>query len=282
MSIDQRIREGLRTVNDDLPVLDVESALATVIDRGQPTHRRAIVAALAAAAAVAAGIAGLSLITDDNTDSQHPGDFTDQNPSDVPAWEPLEPLRPAASRVQQYETDEFGYALEVPDQRDVTVPEIDIVSVAEGFQFNGGSSWRFRLAARAPRDPAGRVIAYGVVVDRDGDHEPDCQIGINNNTREDGDFYVWVTNLRTHETVDRHGPPYGMPVEFAHPAEEGIDRSMSFGFLRGLSRPDPCDPLNDASTFYVWSSVTDDGQVVARDYAPNAAWLPIRFEREPQ
>jgi len=72
MSIDQRIREGLRTVNDDMPMPDVEAALATVIAGGQQTHRRHVVAALAAAAAVIAVIAGLTALNNQGTDSQQP------------------------------------------------------------------------------------------------------------------------------------------------------------------------------------------------------------------
>jgi hypothetical protein len=199
-------------------------------------------------------------------------------------WDPPEPLRPAASRVVEHDEDSFGDALDWRDPRDAAVAEADIVSVGEAFDMGGGSSWRFQLAAMPARDPAGRVIAYGVVVDRDGDHTADCQIGINNDAPGQGDFHVWVTNLRTHDTAVQDGGPYGMPVEFAHPAERDEpdpvmdpDPVMYLGFLSGLKHPAPCDPFGDSSTFYAWSSVTEGGQVVARDYAPDAAWLPISF-----
>jgi len=52
---------------------------------------------------------------------------------------------------------------------------------------------------------------------------------------------------------------------------------MQFGFLRGLKHPAPCDPFGESSTFYAWSSVTEAGQVTAWDYAPDSAWLPIRW-----
>ena len=124
----------------------------------------------------------------------------------------------------------------------------------------GGSSWRFRLAARPPRDPAGRVITYGVVVDGDGDHRADCQIGIDNDAPKRSGFHVWVTNLRTGGTEVQDGPPYGYPVEFAHPAErEEAAPVMNFGFLSGLRDPRPCDPFGDSPTYYVWSSVTEAG-----------------------
>jgi hypothetical protein len=53
---------------------------------------------------------------------------------------------------------------------------------------------------------------------------------------------------------------------------------MWFTFLRGMTNPRPCDPLGDSSTFYAWSSVMQGGQVIARDYAPDAAWMPIRWQ----
>jgi hypothetical protein len=179
----------------------------------------------------------------------------------------------------QLDHDTYGNPLDWDDPRDAAIAEVDIISVAEGQDFNGGSSWRFKLAARAPLDPVDRVIAYGVVVDGDGDYRPDCQIGIMNHTTESG-YHVWVTNLRNHETAVRDHGPYGAPVEFAHPAEDGMQEvapEMQFGFLTGLKRPGPCDPFGDSSTFYAWSSVMQGGQVVARDYAPDAAWMPIRW-----
>ena len=53
MSIDQRIRDGLRLTNGELPQPDVAHALAAVTSRAgaRPQHRRLVVA-LAAAAAV--------------------------------------------------------------------------------------------------------------------------------------------------------------------------------------------------------------------------------------
>jgi hypothetical protein len=55
---------------------------------------------------------------------------------------------------------------------------------------------------------------------------------------------------------------------------------MQFGVLSGLKRPGPCDPFGDSSTFCAWSSVTEGGQVVARDSVPDAAWLPISLDEQ--
>lgn len=279
--------EAFDEIVADVPVYgDLERAIEQA---GREQRRRhGAIAGLAAAAAVAAVVVGVLATTRDVNSSPPP---TGPSPTPTPTptestsaaamWEPPAPLRPAASRVLRPDHDSYGNALPVGDQGDTPIAEIDIVSIGEGSDFHGGSSWGLPLAARPPRDPAGRVIAYGVVVDGDGDHRADCQIGINNHAPEHGDFHVWVTNLRTHETAVQNGPSYGMPVEFAHPAEEDMqefDPVMSFGFLRGLKRPDPCDPFDDSSSFYAWSSVSEGEHVVARDFAPNAAWMPISFD----
>ncbi|HSV39352.1 MAG TPA: hypothetical protein VLI04_11390 [Nocardioidaceae bacterium] len=75
MSIDRRIREGLRTTNDELPLPDVDWALAAVTAGGRPTRRRKLVAGLAVAAAAAAVAVVLvvpSLIDDDGAPSPAP------------------------------------------------------------------------------------------------------------------------------------------------------------------------------------------------------------------
>jgi hypothetical protein len=278
---------GLHDAFDEIVAdVPVYGDLDRAIERAHREQRRrnGAIAGLATAAVVAV-IVSLLAINNAGSRSQQPIDPATTPPptpterTSTAAWEPPEPLRPAASLVVQHDEDNFGNALDWRDPRDAAVAEADIVSVGEAFNMGGGSSWRFQLAARTPLHPAGRVIAYGVVVDRDGDHGADCQIGINNDAPERGAFHVWVTNLRTHETAVQDGAPYGMPVEFSHPAEreEPDDPVMYFGFLGGLTNPAPCDPFGASSTYYAWSSVTEAGEVTARDYAPDAAWLPIDF-----
>ena len=164
------------------------------------------------------------------------------------------------------------------DPRDTAPAEIDIRSVDSGASDVGGGEWQFRLAARPPLDPARRTVAYGVVVDGDGDHQADCQIGVDNDASRMGELRAWVTNLRTDETEVEDGGPYGDPIEFAHPAERGSQRlgppRMTFDFL-GHDQ-EPCDAFGDSATFYVWSSLTEAGEVTAWDHAPDAAWLPMR------
>lgn len=156
------------------------------------------------------------------------------------------------------------------------------VAVIDGRNIPGFSAghWELGLVTRPPRTDAlaarSRVIEYGVVVDADGDREPDCQVGINNDARQRGAypvFRVWVTNLRTATTNHQVGPPYGGLVEFAYPSERGATASMAFSFLG--DRPATCDRFGPASTFYAYSSLSEDGKVTAWDFAPDAAWLPM-------
>lgn len=258
---------------------DLDRAIARA--RLEQRRRTRALTALTAAAAVIAVVVSVIAVNGGGPKALPPvGPATTPGPTQTPsvsAWKPTGPLRADATRVVSTETDQFGNPQAWADPRDTTSPGIDIVAVYEGQDFNGGSSWRFQLAARTARDPVGRVIAYGVVVDGDGDHRPDCQVGVSNDGPEEGQFHVWVTNLRTHVTAVQDGPPYGMPVEFAHPAEDGMPSppEIQLGFLSGLTHPDPCERFGAAPTFYAWSSVTKAAEIVETDYAPDAAWLPI-------
>ena len=165
------------------------------------------------------------------------------------------------------------------------------VSVIDGQNvpsFSAGG-WTGGLVARPPRtgtvDPTQRVIEYGVVVDADGDRDPDCHIGINNDARQRGGgrddpipiYRVWVTNLRTGATDESVGPPYGGLVEFGHPGDRGGRRKMGFGFLG--PRPAQCDPFEPTATFYAYATLTEGGEVTAWDFAPDRAWLPMECSK---
>lgn len=76
MSIDQRLREGLRTTNDALPVPDIDRALAAVTADARRTRRRTVLVGLAAAAAAAAVVVGVLAVT---------GDEQDQAPQPAPS-----------------------------------------------------------------------------------------------------------------------------------------------------------------------------------------------------
>ena len=157
------------------------------------------------------------------------------------------------------------------DPRDAEPGAIDILAVSSGAWER--DSWALDLRARPPRasslDPARTVIEYGVVVDAEQDGVPDCHIAINNDA-PDG-YRVTVTNLRSGHAEEQVGPPYGSPIDFVHPDEEGGSRTMRFSFLHA---PRDCDLYVPAS-YYAYATLTQDGRVVAWDYAPDADWVEM-------
>jgi hypothetical protein len=136
--------------------------------------------------------------------------------------------------------------------------------------------WRLRLAIVPPKadelDPAETVITYGLTYDRDIDGIADYVVGISNEAPVAGEFRVWVSDLATGETREQVGPPYGYPVEFAHPDESpgGLQLpEMVFTFVPGSRR----GAVHHQTRFYTWASVSEGGEVVAWDYAPDVGWL---------
>ena len=200
-------------------------------------------------------------------------------------------LRVISRRKARGWTDPRDAAFDGIDLRRVsgTGREYGGVSVIDGQNipsFHAGG-WQLWLAARPPRtdtiDSTQRVIEYGVVVDADGDRDPDCHIGINNDARQSNKkdpipiYRVWVTNLRNGATDEQVGPPYGVPVEFGHPGDRGGRRAMGFGFLD--DRPAQCDPFGPTATFYAYATLTEGGEVTAWDYAPDRAWLSMKCRK---
>lgn len=171
------------------------------------------------------------------------------------------------------------------DSRDSREPWADIVDVR--YRPAGGglqSGVDIVLAARPPRAktlPADEVISYGFVIDTSADGTPDYEVGIATDAHDGGDFNVWVTDLATGVTDENAAPPYGYPVEFWHPSDPGplprdgeSARTMQFTFLPGS------DPVgfDSSSRIYAWTFVTRRGEVVAWDYAPDAAWARLPGE----
>jgi hypothetical protein len=152
----------------------------------------------------------------------------------------------------------------------------------------------FTVAGDLPQerigDPLDTLVAYGLVIDRQGDGMADLQAGIDNAF---GHRRTWRTDLRAGETVSRshwqlpdgsvdagvpwvkggysnYAPypdpsdvPDSFPDESAHSGWVGVSH-----WLRIVEElPDPV--LN----FYVFAAAIRDGKVVAVDYAPDAGWL---------
>jgi len=166
------------------------------------------------------------------------------------------------------------------DPLDTPVDWIDVQRVS--FLSEGQPHWYIELAAKPPLaadlEP-GVLIAYGLVLDTGGDGLADHVVGIDNNAPQPGDLHVWVTDLASGEIDEQFGPPYGFPVEFSHPDEAqpgdyppGHPATMVFTFLSGSA---PAGLRLGATQFYVWTSTTVDGEVVAWDYAPDSSWLRV-------
>jgi hypothetical protein len=114
--------------------------------------------------------------------------------------------------------------------------------------------------------PTEQWIAYGVVVDDDRDGIPDRRFGIDNIPDGHG-HRQWMTDLHTGQTMV--GDLGGTYFDTFYPGEwKGIGARLAFG---GDIAGGGTDGLR--SPYYAWASVIVDGQVVARDYAPDVGWL---------
>lgn len=182
------------------------------------------------------------------------------------------PVRETSNATDQGSASERGDAA-------LDYVDIERVSVDNG----GQPHWRLRLAdappAAATLDPSLTVISYGLAFETTGDEAPDYVVGISNESSSPGGFRVWVTELATGETDEQDGPPYGFPVEFAHPDEVALQGGpgtpgMLFTFLPGTQPPG----VTLSTRFYAWASVEEDGGVLAWDYAPDAGWVGAPHE----
>lgn len=168
------------------------------------------------------------------------------------------------------------------DRRDQAVGWLDIVEVR--WLPENQMHWYLACAGLPPDmadlDRLGRTLSYGLVFETTGDGVADYEVGLSNEAPEPGDLRVWVTNLATGETEQQFGPPYGFPVEFSTSLESPDMTQPSgavFTFLGG-SVP---RGLTADSRFYAWSAIAEGGNVVAWDFAPDAAWLAIPPEPGP-
>ena len=155
-------------------------------------------------------------------------------------------------------TPDTHWSLEVPrgaspvhatqrweDPRDTAEPWVDIVSVK--YSLTNSGHWEIDLAETPTRGRGPtQVLSYGLVLDTKGDGVADYLVGIEDRQTGPGDYRVWVTDLATGETSEQIGPPYGYPIEFAHPDESaGRTRPWSFTFL---GEPEGSMPARCAST----------------------------------
>jgi hypothetical protein len=176
----------------------------------------------------------------------------------------------------------------VPDSRDSREPWADVVDIQWRYEpFGDGvqSFVRLVLAARPPRAEtlrADEIISYGLVIDTNADGVADYEIGIATDAHDFGPFRAWVTDLATGFTEEEN-VDYGEDLfDFRHPDEVSpqmaaggppeVTRTMAFTLT---SSPPGFDT---SSRIYAWSLVTRGGEVVAWDYAPDAAWARLPGE----
>lgn len=133
---------------------------------------------------------------------------------------------------------------------------------------------RVDLATGMPspvEDPTERWIAYGLVMDTNGDGVPDVRLGIDNipaTAMGEREHRAWRTDLHTGRTESAVGAPYGAVgdtyFDTFFPGEWQANLARFGVVLR---------PGEPKFRFYAWASAIEDGRVVATDYAPDVGWL---------
>lgn len=235
----------------DAPVLDLTTL--------RQQRRSSLWIAVAAVTVLLALIGALALVEDDQTVDTKPVNEV-PTPISIPGW-------PGAVR------DPGDVVRSMPDMTyqdplDSAEPWADVVSVR--YSDLSAGTWNFVLAGTDPFDPeSGLVVAYGLVLDADGDGAPDYLVGIDNDGPT-GNPRAWVTDLHTGETKLRDEPPYGVPVEFSHPSELSFAGYTGLTFLLGTA---PRGVSAATVNFYAWASAARDGVVVAHDFAPDTGWV---------
>ena len=127
-------------------------------------------------------------------------------------------------------------------------------------------------------DPRERWIAYGLVLDTNGDGVPDVRLGMDNMPVTDPGHRAWRTVISTGQTMASAGAPYGLVgdryVDTYFPGEEtGNVAEFNVGLRAGANET--------VFRFYAWASLIEDGRVVATDYAPDVGWLESTNEVAP-
>lgn len=154
---------------------------------------------------------------------------------------------------------------------------VDIAHVGINPDFQ---NWQLELGLDHPRrealSRAGQVLGFGFVMDTNGDGVADYVVGIDSDAAPPA-VHVWLTDLASGETDERFAGPYGDPFDFGTSLEGEVDptvpqRAPGGSFFNVGFAPAELFDLETAR-FYAWSSLTEDGEVVAWDYAPDTGWL---------
>ena len=183
------------------------------------------------------------------------------------AWTPIRAPREAVD--DQSVVDPTDAANKIIDIRRLEVGEFGGPQTQNDFRIEIADSYN-------GESPVGQAIEYGVVIDTDGDLKPDCHLGISNPNdpaAQPQGLHVWLRNLRTGGVDDGVGGPYGDPFDFAFD-KGGPASAVKFFFL--TDKPEPCEDYGPGAHFYAYSSLTENGQVTAWDFAPDRAWIRLR------
>jgi hypothetical protein len=127
-------------------------------------------------------------------------------------------------------------------------------------------------------EPTIAWIAYGVVLDMDGDGVGDRRLGMDNalgpiQAGDGGGHREWIADLTTGE-ITAFSAPYG------HDAfGVGIDSYYIGETYEGRDGPEVrSDALwlriqTGDYSYYAWASLIRDGELVATDFAPDEGWI---------
>lgn len=261
---------------------------AATTKRG-PRARAVAVVVVVVTAVVVAVVAWTVAATDPRPDGQRLpeqelGPTRSETVPGPSAWRWTDPPRPRTRQMVVAESQEIGSAISVTHEDGLDAQrawvEIEVVSATRDPRWDDRWSWTLELGEAPPRavalDPR-RSVAYGLVVDGDGDLEADCMIGLDDDAPILGDHRAWVTDVATGDTDVRNHPPYGFPIEFLHPNEVAArsvfdEPTVLFAVLRGRA---PCEEFGPWASFYAWASDAVDGRRTTWDFAPDDAWLPM-------
>lgn len=263
------LRAALDEFVADVPVYgDLDRAIGQAASDRR--RRNGLVATIAAAAAVLAVVVGVLAITRDGRGTQQPIGPT--SPSPTPSVAPTEwpgVIRPGTSwpvvSDQRLGPPGDPWRGRI-DPQDSAVGEVDIRVVA-GVE---RARWKLELRTGRPLETiprsSDRIVEYGVVVDTDGDRVGDCQLAMTTDR-------ISLKNLRSGVTEEKVGAA-GYPFDTA---EDDLP-SVSLFFLNGVWQ-EPCEPPRGPIRWYAYASLTENGQVTAWDFAPDAAWLKGAVQR---
>ena len=255
--------------------------------------------AIAAVAVIAIGAVGLAVmrpsqpgpgveasLSPSTTAQPAPSEVTDSPaPAGVQLWAGARRVEPSGDpTIVAMEVGLSGsglYSDATGDGKPGPVDLVDIVSIQVDWScYNVAMCVDFDIAAEAEsplRDPTKDFVAYGLMVDTDGDGIGDVFAGIDNGF--DGPR-AWMTDLHSGETV-AHG---GMWITDTHISGRTVLRNISLdGYVPWLVEPvarplrgwvgvdeSVADPLNH---FYLWAAVIREGRVVSVDFVPDVGWL---------